>query len=145
MFKSLFVLIALLVLPALSYGWCIGDDCYVPNPYDGNVGININVDFDVCLDTPSEFCKYGSCEQAVIVQVGKDNKASIEQKGKSFALAWQDGYHNKAEIKQDATGSTSISIQKGNYNTASINQTASQASALITQLGCGNTGSIIQK
>ncbi len=88
MFKSLFVLVALLVFPALSYGWCFGDGCDVQEPYEASVGINIKIDFDVCLHTPSQFCGYAGCQQAVVVQTGTKNNGLIDQTGKSFAMVW---------------------------------------------------------
>lgn len=145
MFKSLFVLVALLVLPALSYGWCFGDGCDVQKPYEASVGINITVDFDVCLDTPSQFCGYDGCQQAVVVQTGSNNYGYIDQTGKSFAMVWQEGTHNTGYITQNANNSTALSIQKGERNFSSIFQTASGANASVVQLGTANTGYIYQK
>lgn len=123
---------------------CSGDDCKVDRAYQANIGVDLNLDFDVCLDLPSELCSYQGCEQAVIVQSGEKNSGTITQNGANFALIHQNGNENTAEITQTAQGATALAFQIGNLNEATITQEVA-ASAIITQFGTGNIAEITQK
>jgi len=143
--KFLFVICAVLVLPALGFAFCIGDHCYVPNPYQAAVGVDIKLDFDVCVDLPKELCPYEGCQQAVIVQAGTENTGGIVQTGKNFALIYQAGSHNEAYTTQSGSKNTALTFQFGMNNDAFITQSGvTGASAVISQWGCGNIGSISQ-
>lgn len=148
MFKKVALAVGCLgLMVGTSFGWwnpqCQGDDCRVDRPYKANIGVDINLDFDVCLDLPQELCEYEGCEQAVIVQVGDSNEATISQTGASFALIYQGGNENEATTTQNAVGATALTFQIGDQNSATITQNVA-ASAIITQFGNSNTGSITQ-
>ncbi len=149
MFKKVALALGCLgLMVGTSFGFwnppCQGDDCKVNQPYEANIGVDLNLDFDVCLDLPKELCNYQGCEQAVIVQAGDENQATISQTGASFALIYQNGDGNTASTTQNVGGATALTFQIGSENSATITQNVA-ASAIITQFGNGNVGSITQQ
>ncbi len=123
---------------------CQGDDCMVPNPIQATIGVDLKLDFDVCLELPEDLCSYKGCEQAIIVQTGHMNYGEITQSGANFALIYQTGNWDYANIEQYAeSGAMALVFQKGNWNFADVTQNTA-ASALVYQDGCGNYGIISQ-
>ena len=121
------------------------DECKVDNPLQATIGVDVKLDFDVCVEWPEDLCGYNGCEQAVIAQTGKGNFGKIVQTGDDFALIYQNGNYNWAYAYQyvDNGGALALIFQNGDGNGASVTQTAA-ASALVYQQGCGNTGIISQ-
>ena len=122
------------------------DECKVDNPLQATIGVDVKLDFDVCLDLPEELCNYQGCEQAIIAQTGDGNYGVISQTGANFALIYQNGDYNWAYAYQDVDsgGAMALIFQNGDGNGASVTQTAA-ASALVYQQGCGNRGIISQQ
>ena len=137
-------LMGMFLMVGSSYG-CNGDKCQVDDPLQATIGVDVKLDFDVCLDLPEELCNYQGCEQAIIAQTGDVNYGEISQIGANFALIYQNGNYNWAYASQDVDGGAlALVFQNGSSNGASVTQTAA-ASALVYQQGCGNIGIISQQ
>jgi|GEM_PF-1432793 len=145
----------LMASSSYAFGWswpgnnqggpnCQGDDCEVGNPIQATIGVDLKLDFDVCLELPEDLCNYEGCQQAIIVQTGQMNYGEITQTGKNFALIYQTGKWDYANITQNAeSGAMALVFQKGNWNFADVTQNVA-SSALVYQDGCGNFGIISQ-
>jgi hypothetical protein len=130
-------------------GGCGGgqqDQCEVSPTLQATIGMDVKLDFDVCVEWPEDLCGYKGCEQAIIAQTGKGNYGVIDQTGENFALIYQDGNQNWAYANQDVIGGGALALifQNGNSNEASVTQTAA-ASALVYQQGNSNIGIISQQ
>jgi hypothetical protein len=130
-----------------SYGWeCRQDQCEASPTLKATIGMDVKLDFDVCVEWPEDLCGYNGCEQAIIAQTGHYNYGEIHQTGANFALIYQDGNQNWAYANQAVTegGALALIFQNGNSNGASVTQTAA-ASALVYQQGSSNIGIISQQ
>jgi len=128
-------------------GGCGGgqqDQCEVSPTLQATIGMDVKLDFDVCVEWPEDLCGYDGCEQAIIAQKGHYNYGVIHQTGENFALIYQDGNQNWAYANQDGGGALALIFQNGNSNGASVTQTAA-ASALVYQQGNSNIGIISQQ
>jgi hypothetical protein len=131
-------------------GGCGGsqDQCEV-NPtstLQATIGMDVKLDFDVCVEWPEDLCGYNGCEQAIIAQKGQGNYGEIDQTGANFALIYQNGNYNWAYAYQDVEngGALALIFQNGSSNGASVTQNAA-ASALVYQEGSYNIGIISQQ
>jgi hypothetical protein len=124
------------------------DQCEV-NPtstLQATIGMDVKLDFDVCVEWPEDLCGYKGCEQAIIAQKGDGNYGVIYQSGADFALIYQNGDYNWAVASQSLTnggGAVALVFQNGDHNGAQVTQTAA-ASALVYQEGSWNIGFISQ-
>lgn len=128
-------------------GGCGGsqDQCEANPTLQATIGMDVKLDFDVCVEWPEDLCNYQGCEQAIIAQTGQGNYGVISQTGENFALIYQNGNYNWAYASQDVDGGAlALVFQNGSSNGASVTQTAA-ASALVYQQGCGNIGIISQQ
>jgi minor curlin subunit len=125
---------------------CCDDLCKVNKPTEINVGYDLNIDIDVCVDAGNLGGDFWSAH-AVIYQSGKDNKAKIEQ-GKTSEIAGiiQEGDNNRALIEQSGSYEYALILQTphASKNKASITQSLDGATAIIVQAGMGNTATINQ-
>jgi hypothetical protein len=125
-------------------GVCSGDACKVSHAMDVDLGVNLKLDVDVCIDagnmyddfwsTQASIGQYGdentasitqtsTSQLAGILQVGDGNVAGIDQSGaQEYAAIGQYGDLNQAYITQTLQGAAAITIQWGNSNIASISQ-----------------------
>jgi hypothetical protein len=151
MFKKLAVglgcLGLLLGATTMSFaGVCSGDVCKVDNPTEINVGYDLNIDIDVCVDAGNLLSDFWSAK-AVIYQSGEYNKAKIEQSNTSeIAGIIQEGDNNKARIEQWGNNEYALILQTPEAigNKASITQSLAGATAIIVQAGTGNAATINQ-
>jgi hypothetical protein len=129
-------------------GGCGGgqqDQCEASPTLQATIGMDVKLDFDVCVEWPEDLCGYNGCEQAIIAQKGHGNYGVIHQTGENFALIYQDGNQNWAYAYQDVIGGAlALIFQNGNSNGASVTQNAA-ASALVYQQGNSNIGIISQQ
>jgi len=147
MFKKLAVGLGCLGLlfgaTTMSYG-CGDDHCKVDDPTPIEIGYDVKVDLDVCLDWGNLDDDFWST-QAVIFQDGEGNTATINQTLTSqLAGIVQIGGGNEAFISQSAEENYALVFQGGNTNYASVTQTFDHATATVVQLGDGNSAIIIQ-
>jgi hypothetical protein len=127
-------------------GGCPGDACQVDKPTKINVGYDLNIDIDVCVDAGNLLSDFWSAH-AVIYQSGEDNKAKIRQINTSeTAGIIQEGDNNKARIEQWGNNEYALILQTPDAigNKASITQSLDGATAIIVQAGMGNTATINQ-
>jgi len=147
MFKKLALALGclgFLVATTPVFGICIGDVCHVENPKVIEVGYDLNIDVDVCVDAGNLVGDFWSTE-AVIYQDGQHNEATIDQNSVSqTAGIIQDGTHNSATISQTRNCDYALILQDGTYNTATITQNLAFADALIIQAGSHNSATINQ-
>ena len=125
---------------------CFGDKCGVAEPTEINVGYDLNIDVDVCVDAGNLLLDFWSAK-AVIYQSGKHNEAKIKQTNTSqVAGIIQEGSWNEAKITQTASGDYALILQtpQSNHNQASITQTISDATGIIVQAGSHNVALISQ-
>jgi hypothetical protein len=128
-------------------GGCGGgqqDQCEASPTLKATIGMDVKLDFDVCVEWPEDLCGYNGCEQAIIAQTGQGNYGEIHQTGENFALIYQDGNQNWAVANQDGGGALALIFQNGSSNGASVTQNAA-ASALVYQQGNSNIGIISQQ
>jgi len=147
MFKKLALALGCLGLfvatPVFADG-CGYDKCYVPDPTSIEVGYDLKIDVDVCVDAGNLVGDFWSTE-AVIYQDGQHNKATIDQNSVSqTAGIIQDGTHNSATISQTGNCDYALILQDGTHNTATITQNLAFADALIIQAGSHNSATINQ-
>jgi hypothetical protein len=127
-------------------GGCGGgqqDQCEASPKLQATIGMDVKLDFDVCVEWPEDLCGYDGCEQAIIAQTGHGNYGEIHQTGENFALIYQDGENNSAYASQNG-GALALIFQNGSSNGASVTQNAA-ASALVYQQGSSNIGIISQQ
>jgi minor curlin subunit len=125
-------------------GGCPGDHCEVSGAMDVELGVNITLDVDVCIDAGNMNDDNWST-QASIAQYGDENTASITQTSTSqLAGILQVGDGNKAGIGQTGNKEYAAIGQYGDLNTAYINQTLADAAAIVIQWGNSNTAYINQ-
>jgi len=135
-----------LVATTPVFGMCIGDMCGVEDPKVIDVGYDLNIDVDVCVDAGNLLLDFWSAK-AVIYQSGKHNEAKIKQTNTSqVAGIIQEGSWNEAKITQTASGDYALILQtpQSNHNQASITQTISDATGIIVQAGSHNVALISQ-
>ena len=152
MFKKLAVCLGCLGLllgaTTMSFaGVCSGDGCEVNNPTEINVGYDLNIDIDVCVDAGNLLFGDFWSAKAVIYQSGEYNKAKIEQRNTSeTAGIIQEGDNNKARIEQWGNNEYALILQTPETigNKASITQSLAGATAIIVQAGTGNAATINQ-
>jgi len=129
-------------------GGCGGgqqDQCEASPTLKATIGMDVKLDFDVCVEWPEYLCGYEGCEQAIIAQTGQGNYGEIHQTGENFALIYQDGSQNWAYAYQNVNeGALALIFQNGSSNGASVTQNAA-ASALVYQQGSSNIGIISQQ
>uniref|UniRef100_A0A7V5XFV1 Uncharacterized protein n=1 Tax=Thermodesulfobacterium geofontis TaxID=1295609 RepID=A0A7V5XFV1_9BACT len=136
-----------LVATTPVFGMCIGDMCGVEDPKVIDVGYDLNIDVDVCVDAGNLLLDFWSAK-AVIYQSGKHNEAKIKQTNTSqVAGIIQEGSWNEAKITQTASGDYALILQTpGSYgNDASIMQSLLSATAIIVQTGMWNDATITQR
>ena len=136
-----------LVATTPVFGMCIGDMCGVEDPKVIDVGYDLNIDVDVCVDAGNLFPVDFWSAHAVIYQSGKHNEAKIKQTNTSqVAGIIQEGSWNEAKITQTASGDYALILQtpQSNHNQASITQTISDATGIIVQAGSHNVALISQ-
>jgi hypothetical protein len=122
------------------------DQCEVTSTLQATIGMDVKLDFDVCVEWPQNLCGYEGCEQAIIAQKGDGNYGVIYQSGADFALIYQNGNYNWAYAYQyvdNGGGAVALVFQNGDHNGAQVTQTAA-ASALVYQQGNSNIGFISQ-
>jgi len=125
-------------------GGCPGDACQVSGAMDVNLGVNLKLDVDVCIDAGNLNDDYWST-QASIGQYGDENTASIYQTSTSqLAGILQVGDENVAGISQSGAHEYAAIGQNGDLNTAYITQTLQGAAAITIQWGNSNTAYISQ-
>jgi hypothetical protein len=125
-------------------GGCPGDACQVSGAMDVELGLNITLDVDVCIDAGNMNDDYWST-QASIAQYGNENTASITQTHTTqLAGILQVGDGNVAGISQSGAQEYAAIGQYGDLNTAYINQTLPNAAAITIQWGNSNTAYISQ-
>jgi len=127
---------------------CFGDKCGVADPTVIDVGYDLNIDVDVCVDAGNLFPFDFWSAHAVIYQSGKHNEAKIKQTNTSqVAGIIQEGSWNDAEITQSGANEYALILQTpGSYgNDASIMQSLLSATAIIVQTGMWNDATITQR
>jgi hypothetical protein len=149
MFKKLAVglgcLGLLLGATTMSFaGFCPGDACQVSGAMEVDLGVNLKLDVDVCIDAGNMYDDFWST-QASIGQYGDENIASITQTSTSqLAGILQVGDKNVAGISQSGAHEYAAIGQNGDLNTAYITQTLQGAAAITIQWGNSNTAYISQ-
>jgi hypothetical protein len=125
-------------------GSCPGDACQVSGAMNVDLGVNLKLDVDVCIDAGNTYDDFWST-QASIGQYGDENIASITQTSTSqLAGILQVGDENVAGISQNGNNEYAAIGQNGDGNTAYINQTLANAAAITIQWGNSNTAVINQ-
>jgi hypothetical protein len=123
---------------------CPGDACQVSGAMEVDLGVNLKLDVDVCIDAGNMYDDFWST-QASIGQYGDENQAYITQTlTTQLAGILQVGDENKAGISQSGAQEYAAIGQNGNLNTASITQTLQNAAAITIQWGNSNTAYISQ-
>jgi hypothetical protein len=132
---------------AVNYGGgggCPGDACQVSGAMEVDLGVNLKLDVDVCIDAGNMYDDFWST-QASIGQYGDENIASITQSSTTqLAGILQVGEGNVAGINQSGAQEYAAIGQNGDFNTAYINQTLPNAAAITIQWGNSNIASISQ-
>jgi len=125
---------------------CIRDLCKVDNPTKIEVGYDLRIDIDVCVDAGNLMPRDFWSAQAVIYQSGSGNKAGIIQNDKSqIAGIIQEGNNDVAGIAQCGNNDYALILQYGgNNNKAGIIQSMSDATGIIVQTGSQNRAIISQ-
>jgi len=151
MFKKLALALGclgfLVATPVFADG-CGYDKCYVPDPTSIEVGYDLKIDVDVCVDAGNLMPRDFWSANAVIYQSGTGNDAEIKQNNTSqVAGIIQEGCWNDAEITQTGLYDYALILQTpGSYkNDASITQSLTDATAIIVQTGMWNDATITQK
>ena len=126
---------------------CFGDKCGVADPTVIDVGYDLNIDVDVCVDAGNLFPFDFWSAHAVIYQSGDNNYAKIKQSDTSeIAGIIQKGDSNTAKIYQSGWYDYALILQTpescGNY--AKIVQSLDGATGIIVQTGTSNTAKIYQ-
>jgi minor curlin subunit len=125
-------------------GGCPGDACKVSKAVDVDLGVNLKLDVDVCIDAGNLYDDHWST-QASIAQYGDVNSASITQtQTTQLAGILQVGDGNVAGISQSGAQEYAAIGQNGDLNTAYITQTLQNAAAITIQWGNSNIASISQ-
>ena len=127
-----------------SGGGCPGDSCEVDDPIKIELGYDIKVDIDACIDFGNLDDDFYSIK-AGIYQAGTGNIGGITQAATSdFAFIVQMGDYNQAYTTQNGQNQFAATFQSGSSNIATITQNLDGASAAIVQIGNSNSASITQ-
>jgi len=125
-------------------GGCPGDACQVSGAMEVDLGVNLKLDVDVCIDAGNMNDDFWST-QASIGQYGDENQAYITQSSTTQLTGiLQVGEGNVAGISQTGNNEYAAIGQNGDLNTAYINQTLPNAAAITIQWGNSNIASISQ-